>query len=40
MHGSPVVEQIPAKRMIVTWNLTRSVDFPLHRVCPLCRQRR
>ena len=36
--GSSVVEQIPAKGMVVSSSLTRSVGFPT--AWPLCRQRR
>ena len=36
--GSSVVEQMPAKGMVVNSSLTRSVGFPT--AWPLCRQRR
>ena len=36
--GSSVVEQMPAKSMVVSSSLTRSVGFPT--AWPLCRQRR
>ena len=36
--GSSVVEQMPAKGMVVSSSLTRSVGFPT--AWPLCRQRR
>ena len=38
LPGSSVVEQMPAKGMVVISSLTRSVGFPT--VWPLCRQRR
>ena len=36
--GSSVVEQMPAKGMVVSSSLTRPVGFPT--AWPLCRQRR